>query len=56
MRGYALLNWFQGLIAAILPAHERAASGCAYNLMQKTFRPEEGRFRAEQNGPSSLKK
>ena len=55
MRGYALLNWFQGLIAAILPAHERAASGCAYNLMQKTFRPEEGRFRAEQNGPSSLK-
>jgi len=39
--GYALLNWFQGLIAAILPAHERAKTGCAYGMMQKTFAPQE---------------
>lgn len=37
--GYALLNWLQGLIAAILPAHERAKAGCAYGMMQKTFAP-----------------
>ncbi|CAK9055986.1 unnamed protein product [Durusdinium trenchii] len=39
--GYALLNWFQGLVAAILPAHERAKNGCAYGMMQKTFAPQE---------------
>eukprot|EP00913_Durusdinium_trenchii_P018791 g17658.t1 len=38
---YALLNWFQGLVAAILPAHERAKNGCAYGMMQKTFAPQE---------------
>ena len=38
--GYALLNWFQGLIAAILPAHERAKTGCAYGMMQKSFAPQ----------------
>ncbi|CAK9113957.1 Vacuolar protein sorting-associated protein 51 homolog [Durusdinium trenchii] len=38
--GYALLNWFQGLVAAILPAHERAKNGCAYGMMQKTFAPQ----------------
>lgn len=35
-----MLNWFQGLIAAILPAHERAKTGCAYGMMQKTFAPQ----------------
>jgi hypothetical protein len=49
-----LLNWLQGLIAAILPAHERAKAGCAYGMMQKTFAPLDGwgvrRVRKEEDG------
>ncbi|CAE7579727.1 unnamed protein product [Symbiodinium natans] len=39
--GLALLCWFQGLVATILPAHERAKSGCAYGTMQRIFAPQE---------------
>ncbi|OLQ06779.1 Lon protease-like, mitochondrial [Symbiodinium microadriaticum] len=39
--GLALLSWFQGLVATVLPAHERAKSGCAYGTMQKIFAPQE---------------
>ncbi|CAJ1394673.1 unnamed protein product, partial [Effrenium voratum] len=39
--GYALLNWFQGMVGAVLPAHERAKSGCAYGMLHQTFAPQE---------------
>jgi len=39
--GLALLCWFQGLVATILPAHERAKNGCAYGTMQTIFAPQE---------------
>ena len=41
LAGLALLCWFQGLVATILPAHERAKSGCAYGTMQRIFAPQE---------------
>ena len=42
--GYALLNWFQGMVGAVLPAHERAKSGCAYGMLHQTFAPQDADF------------
>ncbi|CAE7760089.1 unnamed protein product, partial [Symbiodinium pilosum] len=39
--GLALLSWLQGIVATILPAHERAKSGCAYGAMLKIIAPQE---------------